>query len=63
MLISKSRESYLIGQLKGIKKKLGMESDGKDKLIGKFDERVKTVKMLEYTVMSTYARTLLDHAA
>ena len=30
------REYYLMEQLKGIKKELGMESDGKDKLIEKF---------------------------
>ena len=34
-------------QLKGIKKELGMESDGKDKLIEKFKERVASLKMPE----------------
>jgi Lon-like ATP-dependent protease len=33
-------EYYLMEQLKGIKKKLGMESDGKDKLIKKFREHM-----------------------
>ncbi|TFK58145.1 hypothetical protein BDN72DRAFT_966410 [Pluteus cervinus] len=32
------REHYLMEQLKGIKKELGMESGGKDKLIKKFKE-------------------------
>jgi ATP-dependent Lon protease len=34
-------------QLKGIKKELGMESDGKDKLIEKFKERATSLKMPE----------------
>ena len=34
-------------QLKGIKKELGMESDGKDKLIEKFKERAAVLKMPE----------------
>jgi Lon-like ATP-dependent protease len=34
-------------QLKGIKKELGMQSDGKDKLIEKFRERVSALKMPE----------------
>ncbi|TRM64589.1 hypothetical protein BD626DRAFT_492341 [Schizophyllum amplum] len=34
-------------QLKGIKKELGMESDGKDKLIEKFKERAAKLKMPE----------------
>jgi len=34
-------------QLKGIKKELGMESDGKDKLIEKFKERAAALKMPE----------------
>ena len=34
-------------QLKGIKKELGMESDGKDKLIEKFKERAAQLKMPE----------------
>ncbi len=34
-------------QLKGIKKELGMESDGKDKLIEKFKERADSLKMPE----------------
>jgi Lon-like ATP-dependent protease len=32
-------------QLKGIKKELGMKSDGKDKLIEKFRERAASLKM------------------
>jgi ATP-dependent Lon protease len=34
-------------QLKGIKKELGMENDGKDKLIEKFEERAAALKMPE----------------
>ena len=32
-------------QLKGIKKELGMESDGKDKLVDKFKKRVLKLKL------------------
>jgi Lon-like ATP-dependent protease len=34
-------------RLKGIKKELGMKSDGKDKLIEKFRERTASLKMPE----------------
>ncbi|TFK31442.1 Lon protease C-terminal proteolytic domain-containing protein, partial [Crucibulum laeve] len=40
-------EYYLLEQLKGIKKELGMENDGKDKLIEKFRERAAALKMPE----------------
>ncbi|CAE6488223.1 unnamed protein product [Rhizoctonia solani] len=43
----RQREYYLMEQLKGIKKELGMESDGKDKLIEKFRERAASLKMPE----------------
>jgi ATP-dependent Lon protease len=43
----RQREYYLMEQLKGIKKELGMESDGKDKLIEKFKERADALKMPE----------------
>ncbi|KAF8340332.1 Lon protease C-terminal proteolytic domain-containing protein [Cantharellus anzutake] len=43
----RQREYYLMEQLKGIKKELGMESDGKDKLIEKFKERADSLKMPE----------------
>ncbi|KAF9440471.1 ATP-dependent protease La, partial [Macrolepiota fuliginosa MF-IS2] len=46
-IAKRQREYYLMEQLKGIKKELGMESDGKDKLIEKFRERAKGLKMLE----------------
>lgn len=46
-IAKRQREYYLMEQLKGIKKELGMESDGKDKLIEKFRERAKTLKMPE----------------
>ncbi|KAI9168219.1 ATP-dependent Lon protease pim1 [Blastocladiella emersonii ATCC 22665] len=36
----RQREYYLMEQLKGIKKELGLESDGKDKLLDKFKERM-----------------------
>ena len=32
-------------QLKGIKKELGMEDDGKDKLIEKFEEKAASMKL------------------
>ncbi|KAG0226014.1 ATP-dependent Lon protease pim1 [Actinomortierella wolfii] len=38
-IAKRQREYYLMEQLKGIKKELGIESDGKDKLIEKFKER------------------------
>jgi len=46
-IVKRQREYYLMEQLKGIKKELGMESDGKDKLIEKFKERATTLKMPE----------------
>ncbi|KIM80300.1 hypothetical protein PILCRDRAFT_822423 [Piloderma croceum F 1598] len=46
-IAKRQREYYLMEQLKGIKKELGMESDGKDKLIEKFKERAGALKMPE----------------
>ncbi|KIK91147.1 hypothetical protein PAXRUDRAFT_831089 [Paxillus rubicundulus Ve08.2h10] len=46
-IAKRQREYYLMEQLKGIKKELGMESDGKDKLIEKFKERAAVLKMPE----------------
>ncbi|KAG5636797.1 ATP-dependent Lon protease pim1 [Sphagnurus paluster] len=46
-IAKRQREYYLMEQLKGIKKELGMESDGKDKLIEKFKERAKELNMPE----------------
>ncbi|KAL5486269.1 PIM1 [Sanghuangporus weigelae] len=46
-IAKRQREYYLMEQLKGIKKELGMESDGKDKLIEKFKERANSLKMPE----------------
>lgn len=46
-IAKRQREYYLMEQLKGIKKELGMESDGKDKLIEKFKERAASLKMPE----------------
>ena len=46
-IAKRQREYYLMEQLKGIKKELGMESDGKDKLIEKFKERAGVLKMPE----------------
>ncbi|KAI5477102.1 serine-type endopeptidase [Pseudohyphozyma bogoriensis] len=43
----RQREYYLMEQLKGIKKELGIESDGKDKLVDKFKEKVETLNMPE----------------
>ncbi|GLB40756.1 putative ATP-dependent serine protease that mediates the selective degradation of misfolded, unassembled or oxidatively damaged polypeptides as well as certain short-lived regulatory proteins in the mitochondrial matrix [Lyophyllum shimeji] len=46
-IAKRQREYYLMEQLKGIKKELGIEGDGKDKLIEKFKERAKQLKMPE----------------
>ena len=46
-IAKRQREYYLMEQLKGIKKELGMESDGKDKLIEKFKERARELRMPE----------------
>ncbi|KAJ3310090.1 ATP-dependent Lon protease pim1 [Blyttiomyces sp. JEL0837] len=43
----KQQEYFLMEQLKGIKKELGMDSDGKDKLVEKFKERSLKLKMPE----------------
>lgn len=43
----RQREYYLMEQLKGIKKELGMESDGKDKLVEKFKEKASKLAMPE----------------
>lgn len=43
----RQREYFLMEQLKGIKKELGMESDGKDKLIEKFKEKCNELNMPE----------------
>ena len=41
----RQREYYLLEQLKGIKKELGIESDGKDKLVDKFKEKAALLNM------------------
>ncbi|KAL8287042.1 hypothetical protein RQP46_004048 [Phenoliferia psychrophenolica] len=41
----RQREYYLMEQLKGIKKELGIESDGKDKLVDKFKDKAETLNM------------------
>lgn len=43
----RQREYYLMEQLKGIKKELGMESDGKDKLVERFKEKAGKLAMPE----------------
>lgn len=43
----RQREYYLMEQLKGIKKELGIESDGKDKLVDKFKDKAETLNMPE----------------
>ncbi|SHO78178.1 ATP-dependent Lon protease [Malassezia sympodialis ATCC 42132] len=43
----RQREYYLMEQLKGIKRELGIESDGKDKLIEKFKEKAAKLNMPE----------------
>ncbi|KAE9397702.1 ATP-dependent protease La [Gymnopus androsaceus JB14] len=44
-IAKRQREYYLMEQLKGIKKELGLESDGKDKLLQKFKERAAQLDM------------------
>ena len=46
-VVMRRRDYYSMEQLKGIKKELRMESDGKDKLIEKFEERAESLKMPE----------------
>ncbi|KAI8992637.1 ATP-dependent protease La [Pilobolus umbonatus] len=41
----RQRDYYLMEQLKGIKKELGLESDGKDKLVEGFKERAEKLTM------------------
>lgn len=43
----RQREYYLMEQLKGIKKELGLESDGKDKMVEKFKEKADSLNMPE----------------
>ncbi|KAF2732997.1 ATP-dependent protease La [Polyplosphaeria fusca] len=43
----KQREYWLMEQMKGIKRELGIESDGKDKLIEKFSEKASKLAMPE----------------
>jgi len=43
----RQREYYLMEQLKGIKKELGLESDGKDKMVEKFKEKAEMLNMPE----------------
>lgn len=43
----KQQEYFLMEQLKGIKKELGLDSDGKDKLIDIFKQCAKTLQMPE----------------
>ncbi|KAJ1667777.1 ATP-dependent Lon protease pim1 [Coemansia sp. RSA 1813] len=41
----RQRDFYLMEQLKGIKRELGLESDGKDKLIEQFKTKAEALKM------------------
>ncbi|KAJ1923246.1 ATP-dependent Lon protease pim1 [Tieghemiomyces parasiticus] len=46
-IAKRQREYYLMEQLKGIKKELGIESDGKDKLVETFKEKAGKLAMPE----------------
>ncbi|KAJ7098178.1 ATP-dependent protease La, partial [Mycena belliarum] len=46
-IAKRQREYYLMEQLKGIKKELGLESDGKDRLLEKFRARADKLLMPE----------------
>ncbi|KAI6108343.1 Lon protease C-terminal proteolytic domain-containing protein [Pisolithus sp. B1] len=59
-IAKRQREYYLMEQLKGIKKELGMESDGKDKLIEKFKERAAVLKMPEPVQKANVTRNYLE---
>ncbi|EEB98067.1 hypothetical protein MPER_02490, partial [Moniliophthora perniciosa FA553] len=59
-IAKRQREYYLMEQLKGIKKELGMESDGKDKLIEKFRERAAQLKMPEAQAKPNVTRNYLE---
>ncbi|PNS16335.1 Lon protease, mitochondrial [Sphaceloma murrayae] len=43
----RQREYWLMEQMKGIKRELGLESDGKDKMVEKFKERASKLAMPE----------------
>lgn len=46
-ITKRQREYWLMEQMKGIRRELGLESDGKDKLIEKFKERARNLAMPE----------------
>lgn len=46
-IAKRQREYYLMEQLKGIKKELGIETDGKDKLVETFKEKAGKLEMPE----------------
>ena len=54
----RQREYYLMEQLKGIKRELGID-DGRDKLIDTYKERIKSLKSVSYTHLDVYKRQLL----
>ncbi|KAF2452719.1 Lon protease C-terminal proteolytic domain-containing protein [Lineolata rhizophorae] len=49
-ITQRQREYWLMEQMKGIKRELGIESDGKDKLVEKFKEKANKLKMPEAVV-------------
>lgn len=46
-ITKRQREYWLMEQMKGIRRELGLESDGKDKLVEKFKDRAKALGMPE----------------
>ena len=46
-ITKRQREYWLMEQMKGIRRELGLETDGKDKLVEKFKERAKNLAMPE----------------
>ncbi|KAL5413206.1 ATP-dependent Lon protease pim1 [Paraphaeosphaeria minitans] len=46
-ITKKQREYWLLEQMKGIKRELGIESDGKDKLLEKFNDKASKLAMPE----------------
>ncbi|KAL2108813.1 hypothetical protein VUR80DRAFT_3353 [Thermomyces stellatus] len=46
-ITKRQREYWLMEQMKGIRRELGLETDGKDKLVEKFKDRAKNLAMPE----------------
>jgi len=56
----RQREYWLMEQMKGIRRELGIESDGKDKLVEKFKEKAEKLAMPE-AVKKVFDEVLITH--